>query len=178
MKFSAVILSAAVALAGLASPATAEESDVWVTTSVNIALLTTPGLSATGIDVDTVDGLVTLHGDVATESQKRTAAEVAERVEGVKSVQNLLQVVTPTRAHLVEVSDEHLEEQVQKKLEGLDVADGTHIEVESVTAGAVLLSGRAAELSDVLAAIEAAFAVPGVQRVASEIETPMPAPVS
>lgn len=171
------ITSAVAALVALllAAPALANDPpDAWVTVSANIALLTTPGLTATGIDVDTVDGLVTLQGTVPTERQKRWASDVVGDVDGVASVQNLLQVVAPTREHLVEVSDDHIQARIEEQLAARSWSDGTDVEVESVTAGAVLLSGYAAELGDVLLAIETAFDVPGVDRVASEIETPVP----
>lgn len=55
------------ALAALvAVPAVADSNDVWLTTKAKIALLTTDGVSATGVNVDTVNGAVTLHGKVRT----------------------------------------------------------------------------------------------------------------
>ena len=58
----ALALAAVVAL-----PAAADTSDVWLTTKAKITLLTTEGVSVTGVNVDTVNGAVTLHGKVKTQ---------------------------------------------------------------------------------------------------------------
>jgi len=86
-----VILS--VALATAAGAATTP--DTWITTKTKLALLTTEGVSGTAIKVDTVLGRVTLHGKVGSAEEKTKAETVAQKIEGVKSVHNLLQVVAP-----------------------------------------------------------------------------------
>jgi osmotically-inducible protein OsmY len=45
------------------------------------------------LNVDTVNGAVTLHGKVASAAAKQKAADVAQSIVGVKTVSNLLQVV-------------------------------------------------------------------------------------
>ena len=66
--------------------------DAAVTTRVKARLVADPDVNAFHIDVDTVDGRVTLNGKVATEYQKQEASELADRTEGVREVVNLLQV--------------------------------------------------------------------------------------
>jgi hyperosmotically inducible periplasmic protein len=66
--------------------------DAAVTTRVKARLVADPDVNAFHIDVDTVDGRVTLNGKVATEHQKQEASELADRTEGVVSVVNLIQV--------------------------------------------------------------------------------------
>jgi hyperosmotically inducible periplasmic protein len=66
--------------------------DAVVTTRVKARLVADPDVNAFHIDVDTVDGRVTLNGKVATEHQKQEASELADRTEGVVSVVNLIQV--------------------------------------------------------------------------------------
>jgi hypothetical protein len=51
-----------------------------------IALMTTDNVSAADLNVDTVKGVVTLHGKVATEGEKAKAEQVAAKIDGVKSV--------------------------------------------------------------------------------------------
>lgn len=65
-----------------------------ITTKVNAALVGDPELSALKIDVDTKDGAVTLSGTAPTQTAKDRATEIAQAVEGVVSVNNLL-TVTP-----------------------------------------------------------------------------------
>ena len=47
--------------------------DVWLTMKTKLALLTTEGVDTIGLNVDTADGVVTLHGKVESEA-KRTKA--------------------------------------------------------------------------------------------------------
>ncbi|MEO8358531.1 MAG: BON domain-containing protein [Vicinamibacteria bacterium] len=162
-------ISLGLAMAGLLSmSATADTGDVWLTTKCKIALLTTEGLSVRGVNVDTIDGAVTLHGKVKTEAEKEKAGQTVRAVEGVKHVRNLLQVVPDVFKQTVKASDEVLKDRVQmvlktdKSLEGVNVA--------SVNNGVVLLSGKAPTFAEKLRAIELAWNVDGVSRVASEIE--------
>src|SRR5512143_1154873 len=98
MKTFSVLSRSAVVLVALAAawltPANAEwRSDAWITTKTKMALLTTEGVSSTAVNVDTVDGRVTLHGKVETAAEKEKAEAEAKKIEGVTEVRNLLQVV-------------------------------------------------------------------------------------
>jgi len=66
--------------------------DAAVTTRVKARLVADPDVNAFHIDVDTVDGRVTLNGKVSTEYQKQEASELADRTQGVREVVNLIQV--------------------------------------------------------------------------------------
>jgi len=66
--------------------------DAAITTRVKARLVADPDVNAFHIDVDTVDGRVTLNGKVASEYQKQEASELADRTEGVREVVNLIQV--------------------------------------------------------------------------------------
>jgi len=50
-------------------------------------------VEAAGIDVTAKDGAVTLWGTAATDAERRRAAQIAAKVEGVKSVDNRIAVV-------------------------------------------------------------------------------------
>lgn len=158
---------------GCASGARAADTgDAWITTKAKIALLTTSDLGATGIDVDTVGGKVTLHGTVATQAEKARAESVAKSVKGVQSVNNLLQVVPAKSEARVEAKDEQIEKRVDQALDDDQRLKGSDIDVASVNNGVVLLSGKAASMTDHLEALNVAGKVPGVRRVESEIEAP------
>jgi hyperosmotically inducible protein len=73
----------------------AQPADAWITTKAKIALLTAEGLDGLGIDVDTFDGRVTLHGSAGSERQADAALERVRHVDGVRGVRDLL-VVVPT----------------------------------------------------------------------------------
>ena len=61
-----------------------------MTARVKTRLTTHPDLNPFQIDVDTVDGVVTLNGEVPTEDDRDAALEVARGTKGVvKVVDNL-----------------------------------------------------------------------------------------
>ena len=158
------------ALAALvAVPAWGDVNDVWLTTKARIALLTTDGVSVTGVNVDTVDGAVTLHGKVNTDAEKEKATLAVRSVDGVKSVRNLLQVVPDAIKSAVRASDEAIKDGVETALKPAKGLEG--VTVASVNNGVVLLSGKAITLTEKVRAIELAWNAGGVSRVASEIET-------
>jgi hyperosmotically inducible protein len=70
----------------------AEHSDAWVTMKVKGALAFHRNVSATGTEVETTDGVVTLKGKAATQAQRELTTEYAKDVEGVKEVRNLMTV--------------------------------------------------------------------------------------
>ena len=62
-------------------------TDTWITTKVKADLLATENVSGLDIKVETVDGVVTLSGAVASKTQKDKAIAVAKQIKGVKSVE-------------------------------------------------------------------------------------------
>lgn len=156
-----VVAAAVVASAGV--------NDSWITTKAKIALLTTDGFSVNGANVDTIDGNVTMHGKVATAEDRTRAERTVREVKGVKSVNNLLQVVPSEVEELVAANDSDVKERVEASLK----ADSkmNDVKVASVNNGVVLLSGKTDSLTESLRAIENAYSVKGVHRVASELQT-------
>ena len=66
--------------------------DAAITASVSAGLAKDPDLSAIKIDVDTKGGAVSLKGPAPTAAAKSRAEEIAKAVQGVKSVNNQLEV--------------------------------------------------------------------------------------
>jgi hyperosmotically inducible protein len=156
----------------LVAPVAAAPPDPWITAKVKLALLTTDGVSGTAVSVDTVKGQVTLYGKASSVAEKEKAEMVAKRIDGVRSVRNLLQVVAPQRQKVVQQSDDRLKKQVEKALQANQSLRDSHISVQSVSNGVVLLAGTANTLIDHLSAVEVAASVPGVRQVNSEIQSP------
>jgi hyperosmotically inducible protein len=167
---TAVAAVISVALAGSAQAASTPDS--WVTTKVKLSLLTTEGVSGTDVDVDTIDGRVTLHGTVGSDAEKAKAETVTRGIKGVRDVRNLLQVVAPRAQSKSQASDAQLTERVSTALKADPALANSSIKVQSVNAGVVLLSGDAKTLSDAYRAVNVASRVDGVRRVASEIKSP------
>lgn len=67
-------------------------SDAAITAKVKSAIIAEPGLKAMQINVDTVDGIVTLTGSVDSPQLLDNAKQVAQSVDGVRSVNNQLTV--------------------------------------------------------------------------------------
>jgi hyperosmotically inducible protein len=69
-----------------ASRAANAMDDTALTAKVKAALIAEPGLKAMPIDVSTNDAVVTLSGTVATADERAKAVQLAENVDGVRSV--------------------------------------------------------------------------------------------
>jgi osmotically-inducible protein OsmY len=100
--WAAVCLAGALSLAGAAQ---AGPKDKWISTKATLALLAMDGLSIKSVNVDTRDGNVVLHGRVGSEAAKGRAEATVRAVGGVKTLQNLLQVVTPDEKDQVKFED-------------------------------------------------------------------------
>jgi osmotically-inducible protein OsmY len=90
-------------------------------------------------------------------------------VDGVKSLNNLLQVVPDAFKNAVKANDGASKDGVESALKADKRVEG--VKVASVNNGVVLLSGKTPTLTEKLRAVEIAWKVGGVSRVASEIET-------
>ncbi|MGZ5081680.1 MAG: BON domain-containing protein, partial [Usitatibacter sp.] len=86
--------------------------DGWITTKAKIALVTHEGVPSADIHVDTVNGLITLHGKVATIEEKQSAEDAAKTVDGSVGVRNLLQVVPSSEKKWVKRSDKLIQGEI------------------------------------------------------------------
>jgi osmotically-inducible protein OsmY len=154
----------------VAHGALAAATDPWITTKAKMSLLTADDVSGSTINVDTINGEVTLHGKVASQAEKAKAETLVKNIKGVTAVRNLLQVVPEARQERVTASDKEIQTNVQTKLD--DHAALADVSVQSVNDGVVLLGGEVKTLGAHLRAIQVASRVPGVRRVSSEIKSP------
>ena len=145
--------------------------DAWITMKAKTALYLAKDVQGTAINVDTINGRVTLHGTVGDEREKARAAEEVKAIEGVTDVRNLLHVATPARhATTPPRPDGRIKADVAKRLKADPSLDDSAIVVKSVTNGVVLLTGKASSVGDSQRALYDAASQPGVTRVATEIE--------
>jgi osmotically-inducible protein OsmY len=96
---SFAVLVAAVLLVAGGCASTSEKGsagayfgDASITTRVKTAIFNEPGLKVMDISVSTEGKVVQLSGSVKSRAERTRVAEVARKVEGVKSVKNELQV--------------------------------------------------------------------------------------
>lgn len=78
--------------ASMAASATQTVGDAAITTEVNASLAKDAALSVMEIDVDTVQGRVTLSGTAPDAAAMQRATQLAQAVDGVKAVDNRLVV--------------------------------------------------------------------------------------
>jgi len=67
-------------------------NDAWIHTKISSKLIGDKDTPARKINVDVVDGIVTLRGEVSTATAKEEADRIAKDTEGVRRVRNLLKV--------------------------------------------------------------------------------------
>ena len=72
--------------------APAAKSDAWLITKVKTTLLFHKNVNATGTEVTSQDGIITLRGHASSTAQKDLTSEYAMDVEGVKNVKNEMSV--------------------------------------------------------------------------------------
>jgi len=177
-----IVLLLNLALAGALPAATAapaagdsEIDRTLLELRVRTALLEKIGLPAADISVKATLGEIWLLGTVKSDSASATAEDVAELVDGVKTVHNEIKVVDPhqkgesgaTRvAEKVEhgVDDGLLELRLKTKLIAELGRSAFHLEVES-HGGVVNLSGTAPDQARRDLAIKIAERASGVKRV-------------
>lgn len=66
--------------------------DAWIHTKIKAKLIDNPDTPSRKINIDVVNQVVTLHGQVETIAAKDEAERTAKQTEGVKRVNNLLKV--------------------------------------------------------------------------------------
>jgi len=146
-----------------------DAKDTWLEAKAKYHLITADNVPGGSVHVDANGGVVTLTGKVETEAEKAKAEEVVRKLDGVREVRNLLQVVPKSRKDVVKATDKEIKERIEHTLKADKRFEDIHL--KSVDNGVVLLTGKAS-LHDALRAVETVALVPGVRHVSSEIEVP------
>ena len=141
-------------------------TDSWVTSKVKISLFADERVKGTQVSVDTTKGVVHLRGKVDSAEAKSAASDIAQGVEGVKSVKNDLQVVAPAARKAVDANDSDIAKAVVTRL-----SKDTQLKKVDVRtdAGVVTLTGQVPTIGASAKASEMARGVPGVKSVKNEL---------
>jgi hyperosmotically inducible periplasmic protein len=141
-------------------------SDTWITSKTKISLFADERVKGTQVSVDTTKGVVHLRGKVDSAEAKSAASDIAQGVEGVKSVKNDLQVVAPTTRKAVDASDSDIAKAV-----GTRLAKDTQLKKVDVRtdAGVVTLTGAVPTIGASAKASEMARGIAGVKSVKNEL---------
>lgn len=141
-------------------------TDSWVTSKTKIALFSDDRVKGSQVNVETKDGVVHLRGKVDSAEAKAAAADVAQHIEGVKSVKNDLQVVAPTARKTVDAKDEDIAKAVESRLN----RDATLKKIDvRADAGVVTLTGEVPTITASAKASEMARNVAGVRSVKNQL---------
>jgi hyperosmotically inducible protein len=141
-------------------------TDSWVTSKTKIALFSDDRVKGSQVKVETIGGVVHLRGKVDSAEAKAAATSVAQGVEGVKSVKNDLQVVSPGARKAVDAKDADIAKAVETRL-GRE-SDLKKIDVRA-DAGVVTLTGEVPTITASAKASEVARGVGGVRSVKNQL---------
>jgi hyperosmotically inducible protein len=139
-------------------------SDTWITAKVKLALLADNRVSGFATDVDTRSGVVTLSGKVDEQTNKSAAEEVAKGIDGVKSVNNQIQVVPDAKRSQVNAADDKIEDEVKKAMDADANLKTLGLRADS-NAGVVTLDGSVDTQDQLVNAAQAIRKIPGVKSV-------------
>jgi hyperosmotically inducible protein len=92
-------------------------ADFVVTAKTKIILAADGRVKGHQVSVDTRKGVVKLRGKVDNDEAKTVAFDLTKNVEGVKSVDNELQVVAPGKRDSVEEKDEAITASIKKQID-------------------------------------------------------------
>jgi hyperosmotically inducible protein len=147
---------------------TSAAKDAWITTDAKVRLIANSDTPALDINVDTLGGVVTLFGTVPTEAARRAAEAEVKKIDGVKSVENDLQVVAQVSAAAVEHRDDRVKDAIDKRLKAREELSDANIDVE-VADGVARLTGTVRGQPDRLTALTVARTTDGVRSVVGDL---------
>ena len=139
-------------------------SDGWITAKVKLALLADQRVSGFATDVDTRSGVVTLSGKVNEDANKAAAEEVARKIEGVRNVNNQIQVVPDANRSQVNAADDKIEADIEQAMDANQNLKGLGLRADS-NAGVVTLDGTVDTQAQLLNAAQTIRKIAGVKAV-------------
>lgn len=167
---AAMLMVVLTACAGGASQRSAGQSldDGVLVGRVKSALISNDETKARQINVEVYRGEVQLNGFVDSEAARTAANATANKVEGVKSVRNNLQIRADRSAGEA-IDDSVITARVKAALIGDSRTKAHQIEVET-NSGVVQLGGFVDSANSKAAAAELARSIDGVKSVKNELE--------
>jgi hyperosmotically inducible periplasmic protein len=141
-------------------------TDSWLTSKTKIALFSDDRVKGSQVKVETKDGVVFLRGKVDSAEAKAAAESVAKGIDGVKSVKNDLQVVSPGARKAVEAKDADIAKAVESRVRRESDLKKVDVRADS---GVVTLTGEVPTITASAKASEVARGVNGVRSVKNEL---------
>ena len=141
-------------------------TDSWLTSKTKIALFADDRVKGSEVKVETKDGVVYLRGKVDSADAKAAADSVAKGIDGVKSVKNDLQVVSPGVRKTVDAKDADIAKAVETRVKRESDLKKVDVRADS---GVVTLTGEVPTITASAKASEMARGVNGVRSVKNEL---------
>ena len=141
-------------------------TDSWLTSKAKIALFSDDRVKGSQVKVETKDGVVHLRGKVDSAEAKAAAESVAKGIDGVKSVKNDLQVVSPGARKAVDAKDADIAKAVETRVKRESDLKKVDVRADS---GVVTLTGEVPTITASAKASEVARGVNGVRSVKNEL---------
>lgn len=138
-------------------------NDLVIRDDVTDSLRSDVRIDANDVDVEVKNGVVHLHGTVASLFQKRMATEIAGRIKGVVDVVNELKVVPVTWRTDTAIADD-----IRAVMTRDPLVDETQVSV-AVTNGIALLTGIVDSVLERNFAERDARSVPGVTDIVNDL---------
>lgn len=135
--------------------------------TTKLALMADQRLFHYPIEVESKGQEVMLAGKVSNEAEKQAAAEIAQKLEGVKSVVNKLEVVKDLHQDMARKGDQIITEYVKERFKKSKTLESAGFDVKTEN-GVVELSGKTRFQVIALEAAEAARQIPGVKAVKTD----------
>jgi hyperosmotically inducible protein len=143
-------------------------NDTWLTAKTKIALAADARVKGSKINVKTAKGSVMLSGKVNSSDAKRAAEDIVNKLDGVKSVENDLEVFPLNMGEAIEDNDEAITARVNNQI-GKDAQLKKAGIAVRTTAGVVSLTGEVRDLVSSALASWTAWQVPGVESVKNDL---------
>ena len=140
--------------------------DATLTARVKSALVENRNVPVLSVDVDTLEGVVTLTGLVENQGVQKNVESVVRGVKGVRGVKNFLQVGTSTLGEAID--DKILGVKVKAELFGAESISSFNIDVD-VTKGVVTLTGKVSSKKERDEAVRLADSLVGVKEVINNL---------
>lgn len=143
-------------------------NDSWLTAKTKIALFADARIKGSEINVATTQGAVMIRGKVDSDAAKMAAEGIARGIDGVKSVQNDLQVVVPSKREATDDKDEAITTRVNEQIAKDSDLKKAGIRAQT-NAGVVSLIGEVQDLMTSAQASSLTWLVPGVKSVKNDL---------
>jgi hyperosmotically inducible periplasmic protein len=177
MKKNRVIAVVALALAAFVAAACTQANDATITGTIKTKLMADGRVHASDINVDTTNGVVTLTGNLDSQTAKDAALQLAHETNGVTKVTDMISVRSgstsgeapdPKRTLGERVDDAGITMRVKARLLDDPLVKGLKIDVDTRDS-VVFLTGSVGSDAERTQAIKIASTTEGVTKVESNL---------